>query len=122
MDIKGMYGEPQYNTRAIQAGAIEYVTCPTCGAAAGAPCRFDKSGEAIPDFAHIGRRFEYVEGRGIFFGEPSLIPPQIWLRCKQERHAECLRVAPPTTLHPPDPCECPCHPKMSTSNVDDLLG
>jgi hypothetical protein len=55
----------------------------------GALPMFQPSGEPIPDFAHISRRFEYVEGRGTFYPEPRSIPPEIWLRCKQDRHAEC---------------------------------
>jgi hypothetical protein len=100
---------------------VEHVHCPQCGAPPKFPCVFGPGKGDIPDFAHIGRRFEYVEGRGIFYGEPTIIPPEIWRACQQGRHAECLRHAPATTKYPPDPCECACH-KKSTSDVDDLLG
>jgi hypothetical protein len=122
MELKHMYGRREFDTRAIRAGAVEHVVCPTCGAAPAAPCLFQPSGQPIPDFAHISRRFEYVEGRGTFYPEPRVIPPEIWLRCKQDRHAECLPHPVGCKCgHPPDPCECPCH-KKSNSDVDDLLG
>jgi hypothetical protein len=122
MEIKDVYGKPGFfDTRAIRAGALEYVTCTTCGAAPGEPCRFQPSDKPIPDFAHIGRRFEYVAGRGLYYGEPTVIPPEIWLRCKQGRHAECVPHPTNCRCVAPDPCECPCHLKSNT-DVDDLLG
>lgn len=111
-------GYPEQDTRAIRAGAVEYVTCSLCGSRPGEACKLP-SGSPVPNFAHISRRWEYIEGRGIFFREPTRIPPEIWLCCKQGRHAECKPHPPECKCHPPDPCECSCH---KSSNVDDLLG
>lgn len=123
MELKHMYGRPEYDTRAIQAGAIEYVTCSTCGAGPGTPCLFQPSAKPIPDFAHIGRRFEYLEGKDIFFGAPTFIPPEVWRQCKLGRHAECKpHPADCKCVLHPEPCECSCHPKKSSADVDDLLG
>jgi hypothetical protein len=121
-----MYGRREFDTRAIRAGAVEHVTCIQCGAPPGELCQFIPSGEPIPDFAHIGRRFEYVEGRGTFYREPSSIPPEIWFQCKQGRHAECRPHPASCKCCPPAPCECVCHKShpllKSNSDVDDLLG
>jgi hypothetical protein len=120
MELKDLYGRSAHDTRVIRAGAVEHVACPQCGSPPGTPCRFTPSDRPIPDFAHIGRRFEYITGRGIFYGEPTTVPPEIWLSCKRGEHAECLRHPPKTTVNPPDSCECPCH--TTSANVDDLLG
>jgi hypothetical protein len=124
MELKDLYGRSAHDTRVItrRRGGVRDLPAVRLRRPV-RPADSAPSDRPIPDFAHIGRRFEYITGRGIFYGEPTTVPPEIWLSCKRGEHAECLRHPPKTTVNPPDSCECPCHPPDPTSaNVDDLLG
>lgn len=128
MTIPGLVFQPRHDSRPERAGALEYVTCPTCGAAPGALCTFETvRGPEPMSYGHDARRDEYAAGRGLLYPEPTSIPPEIWKSCRDGHHEACRPHPPGCPCKPPDPCECPCHTPQTAGNkssasVDDLLG